>query len=99
MLTDIDGWDDWRAARLERRTAGMEPQEVRELVGPRQIITAEDADDLRTQIGMLFTEWFGRIDDWDDFVGELEQYADVAISRNSAAVRRVKAIVREIGNG
>jgi hypothetical protein len=65
----------------------------------REIRTAVDADSVRDQIEMVYDGWYAdtpRID-WEDFLDRLERYdLDLGDSMESAAIRRIKSIVREL---
>jgi len=64
----------------------------------REIRTAEDADSIREDIESTFDGWFseGPID-WEDFLDRLEgRTYDLGESMDSPAIRRIKAIVREL---
>ena len=65
---------------------------------PRAIRTAEDADSIRKDIEDVFDGWYseGSIA-WDDFLDRLEGSTyDLGESMESPAIRRIKAIVREL---
>lgn len=63
------------------------------------ITTAADADRIRPDIETVFDGWFagnGAID-WVDFLDRLENYGhDLGDSMLSPAVKRIRAIVREL---
>lgn len=65
----------------------------------REIRTKEDADSIRADIESVFDGWFseGPID-WEDFLDRLEKGStyDLGDSLDSPAIRRIKAIVREL---
>lgn len=65
----------------------------------REIRTTEDADSIREDIESVFDGWFseGNID-WEDFLDRLERGTnyDLGESLDSPAIRRIKAIVREL---
>jgi len=63
-----------------------------------EIRTAEDADSIREDIESVHDGWYseGPID-WDDFLWRLEgAMYDLGESMSSPAIRRIKAIVREL---
>jgi len=68
--------------------------------GDRVIRTAADADDLREEIEAVFDGWYsdGGPIDWYDFIDRLERTGkyDFGTDMLSDAIRRVKAIVREL---
>lgn len=65
----------------------------------REIQTAKDADSIRADIESVFDGWFseGPID-WEDFLDRLEKGTnyDLGEKLDSPAIRRIKAIVREL---
>lgn len=65
----------------------------------REIVTAEDADSIREDIESVFDGWFAddaRID-WGAFIDRLERgNLDMGDDMNSPAIRRIRAIVREL---
>ena len=61
--------------------------------------TASDADSIQDDIETVFDGWYAdalRVD-WVDFLDRLECYGhDLGESMNSPAIRRIKAIVKEL---
>lgn len=65
----------------------------------REIYTAEDADSIREDIESIFDGWYADAErvDWDDFLDRLERRGyDLGDELTSPAIRRIKAIVREL---
>jgi hypothetical protein len=71
----------------------------------RTIRTAEDADAIRDHIESVHSGWFTGPDpiDWEDFIDRLDgrrmengSLIDMGGQLDSAAIRRIKAIVREL---
>jgi hypothetical protein len=67
----------------------------------REIRTKEDADSIREYIENVYDGWYAdtpRID-WEDFLDRLERYdIDLGDSMESPAIKRIKAIVRDLRN-
>lgn len=64
----------------------------------REIRTREDADSIRSDIEEVHDGWYpkGRVD-WEDFLDRLERRGyDLGESMLSPAIKRIKAIVREL---
>lgn len=68
--------------------------------GDRVISTTADADDLREDIESIFDGWYADVSriDWQDFIDRLEKRGayDFGTDMDSPAIRRVKAIVKEL---
>lgn len=66
----------------------------------REIRTAADADSIREKVESIFDGWYAdsaRID-WDDFINRVEKSGDFDLGDDmgSPAIKRIKAIVREL---
>lgn len=65
----------------------------------RPIATKADADSIRDSIEHVYDGWYASAPrvDWEDFIDRLETYGyDLGESLDSPAIRRIKAIVREL---